>query len=656
MKEWKTHKVPTGRFLTPVQVAFEAGRVYLKFGYNAKLVEGTKDFAGRKWGGYETPPTKEWSFPVTGRNLFRLSKFLGQKVFAPWDAPLESFPIPERHKALPFWEHQTELYNHTLTRKQSVIVGDMGTGKSRVAIAAAEYVKNKYNLPDDDFMFVGPVNAVNAVSRELRKWGCPLDLTMFTYDKLVSHLKEYEGKPPRFLILDEASKLKNWATQRTKAVWHLTEAMREEYEDDCWIIEMSGTPAPKSPVDWWSIAEIARPGFLKESSAAKLRNNLCVIEERENASGGMYPHILGWLDNPNKCQLCCELKQEHDDLADHVFTPSVNELEKIYHRLKGLVIIKRIDDCIDLPDMQRRVVRLKPNMTTVRAAKIIRGSSHRAPQKLMLLRELSDGFQYKDVEAGFVQCPRCLGEKVVMEFVPDAQATGDYWDSDRTDPIMAEEQEEIECPYCEGVGSVQNYETKPVYVHTPKDAFLEFLLEEYAEYGRFVVWGAFTATLDRLTDLCVAAGWAVLRIDGKGVTAITCATEPDIDAKVLMDCMDYSDPKHADLLRAYPKVIVVAHPKSGGMSYTFTSAPAQLYYGNDFNAEDKMQSMARIRRGGMMLTRGVVTYELVHLPEDKMVMDNLEAKKDMQAVTLNDLTGYKIDYSNMEMFDDGKYI
>ena len=647
--KFETIKVATGRFLTPMQVAHEDGRLYLKFGYNKKLIEAMKDFGGRKWHGFDTPPVKMWSFPLNSRNMFRFDKMCGKKVFANWDAPIQEFEVPDRHKVQPFWVHQRELYNAVLQRKHLVIVGSMGIGKSRIAIAAAEYVQDNHGVLDEDFMFVGPVNAVNAVGRELRKWDCPVAIRMFTYDKLVSHLKEYEGKPPRFLILDEASKLKNWNTQRTKAVWHLTEAMREEYGDDCWIIEMSGTPAPKSPVDWWSIAEIARPGFLREPTAAKLRNNLCVIEERENASGGMYPHILGWLDNPKKCKICCELEHEHADFADHVFTPSVNELEKIYHRLKGLVIIKNIDDCMDLPEMQRRIIRLKPDMNTIRASKIIRDSSHRAPQKLMLIRELSDGFQYKDVEAGFVQCPRCLGAKRVMEFVAQPEHVQDGKEPDS-------EQVEIECPYCEGGGSVQNYETKPVYVGTPKDDYLNFLLEEYSEYGRFVVWGAFTATLDRLTDLCVAAGWAVLRIDGKGVAAITGATEPEIDAKVLMDCMDYSDPKHDDLLRAYPKVVVVAHPKSGGMSYTFTSAPAQLYYGNDFNAEDKMQSMARILRGGMCLTRGVVTYELVHLPEDKMVIDNLEAKKDMQAITLNDLTGYKVDYSNMEYFADGKYI
>lgn len=648
-RNWVTVKVPTGRFLTPIQVCVEEGRIHLKFGYNAKLVEAMKDFGGRKWHGYEDPPEKIWSFPDNSRNRFRFDKLCGKKVFANWDAPIEDFEVPERHLELPFWSHQKDLYNEVLQRKQLIIVGEMGVGKSRVAVAAAEYVKDNYGLQDSEFMFVGPVNAVNAVGRELRKWDCPIDIDMFTYDKLVSHLKEYEGMPPRFLIIDEASKLKNWQTQRTKAVWHLTEAMREEYGDDCWIIQMSGTPAPKSPVDWWSLAEIARPGFLREPTVVKLRNNLCVIEERENASGGMYPHIVGWLDNPDKCKVCCKLPSEHGDFEDHTWSPSVNQLQKIYQRLKGLVVIKLMSECMDLPEMQVRIIRLKPSMTAIRAAKIIRDSSERAPQKLMLIRELSDGFQYKDVAAGEKQCPRCLGAKKVMEYVADLE-------DDVYVELEDRKQEEIECPFCEGEGVVTHYESKPVYVDTPKDAYLDFLLDEYSEYGRFVVWGAFTATLDRITNFCVDAGWAVLRIDGSGVTAVTGTMDADVTVADLMDCMDYSNKRHADLLRSHPKVVVVAHPKSGGMSYTFTSAPAQLYYGNDFNAEDKMQSAARIRRGGMHMSRGVTTYEIVHLPEDKMVIDNLEAKKDMQAVTLNDLTGYKVDYSNMEMFDGEKYV
>lgn len=644
-RDWKTLKAPTGRFLTPIDVAVEGDRYYLKFGYNKKLVEAMKDFSGRKWHGYSDPPEKVWSFPVNSRNTFRLDKMLGKKVFEPWDTPIVEYDVPERHKALPFWAHQLDLYNHVLTRRQSVIVGDMGTGKSRVAIAAAEYVKDHHGLEDEDIWFVGPVNAVNAVTRELRKWDCPIAIRMFTYDKLVAYLKEYDGKAPKFLIADEASKLKNWATQRTKAVWHLTEAMRAEHGEECWIVEMSGTPAPKSPVDWWSVAEIACPGFLREASPAKLRNNLCVIEERENASGGLYPHIVTWLDDESKCVECGKAKHEHDDFADHLFKASVNELKRIYRRLRGLVIIKRIDECMDLPELVRRLIRVKPSMTVVRAAKIIRDSSHRAPQKLTLLRELSDGFQYQDVEAGFKECPRCLGKKEVEEVISDKV-------HDAAEEI---EYETIPCPYCNGEGVVQNYEVKPIYVGTPKDAYLKFLLEEYSEYGRFVVWAAFTATIDHITQICLDEGWLVLKIDGRGVEAVAPVTE-SVTSDDLMDCMDYSHPTHDELLRRFPKVVVVAHPMSGGMAYTFTSAPADLYYSNDFNAESKIQSAARIRRGGMHMTRGVTSYELLHLPEDMMVIDNLDGKKSMQAVTLNDITEYKADFSKAEFFDGGKYV
>jgi hypothetical protein len=649
--KWQEAKIPVGRFMVPTQIAYEDGRIFWKFPYNKTLLEATKSFEGRKWHGYDDPPTKMWSFKDSSRNRFRFMKLQGIDVFKPWDIPLIEHKIPERHllaKHKP-WVHQIELFNHVLTRKQSIIVGDMGVGKSRIAIMVLEYLETHENISHDDMWFVGPVSAVNAFTREMRKWGYLANIKVFTHQKLVAFLEGYSGKAPKVLIADEASKLKNWATSRTKAVAHLAESMRYEHGLDCYIVEMSGTPAPKAPTDWWSLAEIARPGFLIESSAVKLRNTLCLIEERESAGGGMYPHIITWLDDSEKCATCGGKKEEHNEWSAHMFTPSVNQLSRLYNRLKGLVIIKRIDDCLELPDLTRRFIRVKPSMDTMRAASLIKSNkSIRAPQKLMLLKELSDGFQYQNVETGYKECERCHGTGKSLDYVrrdAPSEATLDVAFEAEYDTT------EIECPRCEGTGQERNYEVQPIFVSTPKDAFLKYILDEYEDYGRFVIWGAFTATLNRITEQCLELGWTVLRIDGSGRFAHVPITEPPVDVETLMDCMDYSHPSHDELLRIYPKVVVVAHPKAGGMAYTFTAAPADLYYSNDFDGEAKIQSGARIRRGGMCLTRKVTSFELIHLQEDLMTIDNLDTKKNLQAVTLNDLTDYRFDESKTEFFD-----
>ena len=57
---------------------------------------------------------------------------------------------------------------------------------------------------------------------------------------------------------------------------HLADAVRNEHGWDGYIWEMSGTPAPKSPVDWWNQCEIACPGFLAEGTYAKFKYSLCL--------------------------------------------------------------------------------------------------------------------------------------------------------------------------------------------------------------------------------------------------------------------------------------------------------------------------------------------------------------------------------------------
>lgn len=651
-------KIKSGKYLLPIQINDDGENIYLKFGYNAGLIELIKErLDRRRWDADE----KCWYCPSTERNKFVLSFLCQEAPYEQWDNELASFPVPANHLADPErlpWAHQLDLYNQCLQRRQTILVGDMGTGKSRVALMLIQYLYENWNLKDGEAWFLGPVNAVNSIQREIVKWGCPVKMLTMTYEKAVKHALSYAGSAPRVLILDEASRLKNWGTQRTKGAYHFAEAMRKEHGNECYIIELSGTPAPKAPTDWWSLSEIARPGFLRENNVVTLRNNLCLIEQREGAAG-LYPHIITWFDDEDKCLECGKLSSEHPEDYEfsfgHPFRPSVNQLERLHSRLKGLVMIKKIEDCLDLPDTVLHIVRVKPHIDTLRAAELIKNSSHRAPQKLILLRELSDGFQYKDVEDGFVECPRCHGSKVVVEV--DVEHDDAPFQVEML-PIFGDTNLlEKACPYCSGEGVVPSYRIEPDYVATPKDAFVTYLLTEYEEYGRFIFWASFTASIDRVTNLCLKEGWTVLQIDGRGLNVFAPSGSDDpMSVDVALDCMDYSSKHHNDLLRMYPKVCVVSHPSSGGMAYTFTSAPADCYFDNDFNVESKIQSAARKRRGGMCLSRGVHQYELVHLPTDLLVLQRLNEKRNLQAVTLNDLTDYSIEAKGLEYFDGEKFV
>ncbi len=653
---WEPIRLKSGKIYKACKVAYHGGRIFLSTGFSKALNEMNKSCSGRKWCGFDTPPKKHWSFKDDARTRFTLELMQGNNPYKVYDQALDtSFEMPAIHRdhpRMPPYDHQYEMFYHALTYRATVMACEMGSGKSRVAIMVADWLANHKDLTTEEFWFVGPVSAVKAVSRELVKWKCPVKPMMFTYNKFVTFLEDYEGKPPRLLVCDESSRLKTWTAQRTMAVAHCVEAMRREYAaDNQWVMLMSGTPAPKTAVDWWSQSELACPGFLKENTPAALRHSLCLIEQRENQmSGGTYPHLVAWFDDEKKCKVCGGLEgdYDHDVMSSkyHQFQPSVNEVARLYKRLQGLVIVKFKKDCLDLPDKARILVRVKPSPDTVRAASIIRNGDHRAPQRLMYIRELSDGFQYREVQDGMKECTRCLGAKRIQDFVSDQAGNNETGQED----LEQYEQREVTCPNCEGTGQIANMVPDTAYVDCPKDGLLKHLLNQYEEYGRFVVWGGFTGTIDRLVDVVTQHGWTVLRIDGRGLSVHT-TMDLDISSDEMLDAMDYSNEQFAALLRKHPKVCVIAHPKAGGMAYTFTGAPADLFYSNDFDGEAKMQAGDRIHRAGMSMNRGCTSYECIHLPEDLMVIDNLDTKRDMQNMTLGELQSFKPDYNRCHMFD-----
>lgn len=163
-------------------------------------------------------------------------------------------------------------------------------------------------------------------------------------------------------LVHNSSFLKNGGTGWTEAAQYLADRIREEHGDEAYIILLTGSPAPKDPVDWHSQVEITCPGFLRESTAAHLRRRLAVID-----SSAGFPKITGW---------------------------RMEEVERLERRLRGLVHVVFSKDCQSLPELRVEYVDLKPSPETLRAARIIANTATNAVGALNLIRQLSDGFQY----------------------------------------------------------------------------------------------------------------------------------------------------------------------------------------------------------------------------------------------------------------------
>lgn len=588
-------KFRAGNYKIPVKLQMEKDTIYLKFPYNKTLISEIKSMEGAKW----HPEQKCWSIKNSGRNNFQLQYLQGQNPYAKYDAPLIEYTSKR-----PLYAHQLEMIRHALTRRYCIFACEMGTGKSLAAIEVAETLKC-------NTWYVGPKSGVKAFDREIKKWQSDIRPRMLTYEELVKVMQVWPGgKPPQLLIVDESSKVKTPTAQRSQAVMHLAEAIREEWGDQGCVILMSGTPAPKSPMDWWFQCEIACPGFLKEGTSAKFRMRLSLVEERESISGGVYPHHITWLDNPEKCAICGQFK-DHLNHVDHVWKPSRNEVEHLYQRLKGLVLVKFKKDCLDLPEKQYRIIKLTPKSETLRAAKLIKESSARVIEALTRLRELSDGFQYTETMAGRTECKNCSGTGQAKIF-----------DTEEIGP----------CDYCGGQGAIAKYERGVTEVASPKDDAFKELLDDHSDIGRFIVWGGFTATVDRLVDIAHDMGWHVLRVDGRGYVGTDPFGNP-IDSDILLNCMDASHPDS----KAIDKVCFVGHPQAGGMALTLTASPTELFYSNSFDGTARMQAEDRFHRAGMDTNRGATIIDLIHLPTDQLVLDNLLKKKKLQALSMGEL-------------------
>ena len=461
-------------------------------------------------------PQKIWSVKDSQRNRFQLGYLQGEDVYAWFDQE-----VKHHEYTRPLRANQRDLADHFLTYHYGIMAAEMGLGKT----LAAQEVMERSGIKT--CWWIGPLKSLPNIQREFRIWNLDpsIQVRMLNYEALPAIMKEWEpGTPvPQLLICDECSRCKGETTQRSKAVQELADKIRAVYGFEGYVIEMSGTPSPKRPSDWWRQCEIAWPGFLKEGSQKALEARLAFTEKVEY-DAGVFPRLIGWKDNEHKCNRCGQLAEEGPHNLEenpddyHPYEPSINEVGYLYERLKGLVIIQRQKDCLDLPEVQYRKIECQPNASTLRVAQAISQAAPNAITALTLLRELSDGFQYREAEDGTMACPHCGGSKAVEEWFDPEDERRVFQSTDMLRPEVVEtlRKRSVECPRCRGKGVVPRMVRVSKEVPCPKDDKLRACLDECEETGRIVVFAGFTGSIDRIVKLCRTEGWAVVRCDGRG--------------------------------------------------------------------------------------------------------------------------------------------
>lgn len=642
-------KLFDGKYLVEVPYYTKNNRMYLDLGFNKGLRETVKrTMEGRKWHGPPLEPHGDcrWSIPITQRNLFRLEHMkrqYGCKPYAPFDkdysaliAKIKQYCSVRLPPDKQPYEHQFDLMGHAVSRRGSIWGAEMGTGKTLAAFIVMELYALWYGY--NDWLWTGPKSALRATHMETGKWNLRILPPFHTYEQIKEIIARWEpGHPaPQGLWNDEGSKLKTPNTQRSIAVKHLADSMRQDHAMDCFVGLMTGTPAPKSPLDWWHLCEVACPGYLAEKDIHTFKDAMAIVETRERAEGNPYPHLVTFRDNADKCHTCGQLKDHdyHNPVSTkykHAWLKSVNEVARLHERMKGLVVIKFKKDCLDLPAKIYEIKKCDPTPEIINLAKLIIACSRSTIDALIKLRMLSDGFQYTDVACGEMPCELCNGTGQHFEYHVAGFDVAPATDSQM---IAAEEgdleKRECVCPNCNGDKVTTKYRRETQHMDCPKDELLLEDLDAHEEVGRLNVYGGFQGTVDKVVRICHKTGWTTIKADGRGWEGRTPTGEILPDKELL----SLYDQGHA----LYPRMCFIGQPGAAGMGLTLTASPTTVFFSNDFNAENRYQAEDRGHRIGMDRERGCRITDYVHLDTDTYVLENLKKKRDLQYMSMTGLS------------------
>ncbi len=626
----------------PATLEYADGRIYfLKSPFSLK--DEIKAMKGSKWHGFEEEnPRKIWSVSDCTRNQMQLGWLKGEDVYEWFDREMVVHEYRELHHVKrgkqDFMTHQAHMTDAWLTYHYQIWAAEMGTGKTLAAQLGIEMSGIKH------WWWVGPKTSLPNMKLEFEAWGFDFDkikIEFMTYEALTTRMDNWKEGDfiPQGVVFDESSRLKGDTSQRSRGAQDLADKIRVQYKMDGYVLEMSGTPSPKTPLDWWSQCEIAWPGFLREGSRKALESRMAFIVQKEYDSG-TFPKRVGWKDDELKCNQCGELEEEGPHVLDgdtepdeyHPYAPSKNEVSMMYDRLEGLVVIKHLKDCIQLPPRRYRRVICKPSASLMRAAGVISGAAPNAITSLTLLRELSDGFQYRDIKEGDKACNHCPDHAGKVEEWFLAGSDKKFQAIDMLDAALVSKLEKriVDCPQCGGTGMRPHMIRISDEVPCPKDKAWKRDLERCEENGRIVGFAGFTGSIDRMVRLSQKEGWSVVRCDSGSFQAT------DHEGNVITNDGEQALRFWADQANN-PRVAFVAHPESGGMSLTLVEARMAVFWSNSFKPEFRAQAEARIHRKGMDENIGVEIVDYIHLPSDLRTLQILLENRRLELMTLGEV-------------------
>jgi len=617
-----------------VKLEYDGNRIIFRKSPFA-MKDEIKAMEGATWHGFKDDGFgKVWSVKNSPRNKFQMDYLKGENPYEWFDQPVREDWIYER----PLMVQQKLMSNSCLTLHYQILAAEMGVGKTLSAIEVIEKSEKT------TWWWVGPKTTLPAIELEFEKWGLDktIKVEMMTYDRMALLVETEDYELPDGVIFDESSKLKTYGVKRQIAAQILADKIREVHGMEGYVILMSGTPSPKSPVDIWAQAEIAYPGFLREGSPKALQQRLAVLRKNDsNEFGGYFMEHVGWLDQDNLCGICCQSESEgpheftgEEEIDDiHAFESRDNEVAILFERLQGLMLVIHKKDCLELPEKQYRRVVLTPTKKLMRVAKSVVNVAKNTVTGLTQLRQLSDGFMYRNVPDGMMQCPACIGEGEIPQWVDpeDEERTFDSVEMFDDETVSKLIKQTRECPKCNGEKEISKTRREAYEIPCPKVEAANEWLEKAEPEGRIIIFAGYQGSVDRCVGICQAAGWDVFKCDGRGSQIITAEGKKLTTEKPLNYWSNMEN----------EKVAFVANPESGGFGLTLIEARIMLFYSNSYKPEFRTQGEDRFHRPGQ--EKDVIVVDLLHLPTDLRALEIIQQNRKLEKMVLGDIVGDLLD-------------
>ncbi len=245
-------------------------------------------------------------------------------------------------------------------------------------------------------------------------------------------------------------------------------------------------------------------------------------------------------------------------------------------------------ECPPLPPKTYVEIELEPTAKLLKVASSIQRTAMSTIEGLNQLRQLSDGFLYREVKDGEVTCPTCQGTGEIKVWYNPEEPDRPYGSIELMDPEVTKNFTcgTGTCSHCMGEKVIDKMVRQTVPVPCPKVDVIRDLLEKAAETtGRIILFAGFQGSVDRLEEVAREAGWEVFRCDGRGSLIL------DREGKQ----------KSGDPLRYWkdlsnPKVAFIANPESGGFGLTLVESNIIVFYSNSYKPEFRLQAEERAHR------------------------------------------------------------